>query len=139
MKGWCSPSGPWLTNRNAPFGRRSISQTASGEPLGSHHWATCSAFVQASKTILRGASKSRVMTISRSVGIVTFALLDLSTAVLLLSSRSPTAFLLLLQTAQVVVQTGELPFPEAPIRLQPLIDAPERRGDERAGTPLRIA
>src|ERR1700730_2867184 len=110
-------SGARWTQRKAPFGRRSISQMASGTPLGSHQCATCSAFVQASKTTVRGASKVRVMTISRSDGIVTLALPHLPIVGFCLSSRAPTAFLLLLQLAQVVVQTGELLLPEAPIRL----------------------
>ena len=42
-------------------------------------------------------------------------------------------------STQVAVQTGELLLPELPVRLQPVIDAPERRRDERTGTALRIA
>src|SRR5262249_55125336 len=119
--------------------RRSISQTASGAPLGSHHRATCSAFVQASKTTVRGASNARVMTISRADWVATVADLRSLIAAVWLSSFAPTVFLLLLQPTQVVVQTGEPLVPQASIRLQPLVDAPERCRDERAGTPLRIA
>src|SRR4051794_23161834 len=79
------------------------------------------------------------MTISRSDGILTFALPDLPIPDLPLSARAPTAFPLLLQLTQVAVQADELLLPVASIRLHPHVDAPERRGDKRAGTPLRLA
>src|SRR5580692_8691256 len=79
------------------------------------------------------------MTISRSEGIVTLAVLVFSMADVCLSPRASTSFLVLLQIAEVVIQTGELLLPEPPIRLQPVIDALEWCRDERAGTPLRIA
>src|SRR5260370_5069827 len=132
VKGCLSPSGPWCTKRNVPLGRRSISQTASGLPLGSHHCATCSAFVQASKTTVRGASNARVMTISRSDGVVTLAVFSLV-------FRASTACLLLFPVKQVIVEAGELLFPEAPIPLQPLLQPVAPCGDERARAPLRAA
>src|ERR1700732_4638733 len=99
-----SPLGPRLTQRKAPFGRRSISQTASGTPLGSHQYATCSLLVQASKTTARGASKIRVITISRSVGVVMFTAPMYFNSDLSLPLRASTRFLLLLHLFQVVVQ-----------------------------------
>src|SRR6266849_6210523 len=133
----CSdPSGPRLTHRNAPFGRRSISHTESGAPLGSHHCVTCSAFVQASKTTVRGASKVRAMTMWRSEGVVTFALPVCSIADLSLSLRAFTSFLLLPQFTQVAVEAGESLLPEASIGLHPFRDVLERERDKRARTPL---
>src|ERR1700682_6089078 len=90
------PSGARWTHRKAPFGRGSISQTASGTPLGSHQCATCSALVQASKTMLRGASKMRVITISRSDGVVTLNVPVFLMGDLFSSLRASTFVLLLL-------------------------------------------
>src|SRR5580704_10230737 len=133
------PSGARWTHRKAPFGRRSISQTASGTPLGSHQCATCSALVQASKTTARGASKMRVITISRSVGVVIFTVPMFFTGDLSLSPRASTCFLLLLHHFQVVVQACKFLLPEAAKGFKPLSDLLEWDGHERARTPLRIA
>src|SRR5882724_8057615 len=125
------PSGARWTHRNAPFGRRSISQTASGTPLGSHQCATCSALVQASKTILRDASKMRVITISRSVGVVTLNVPVFFMGDLFSSLRASTFFLLLLHLFQVVVQAGKFSFPETAKRLNEVSDILERNRNER--------
>src|ERR1700675_362036 len=133
------PSGARWTQRKAPFGRRSISQTASGRPLGSHQCATCSALVQASKTTARGASKMRVITIWRSVGVVIFAAPMFFTGGLSLSLRASTCFLLLLHLFQVVVQAGKFLLPESAKGFKPLSDILEWDHHERARTPLCIA
>src|SRR5258707_15236823 len=133
------PSGARWTQRKAPFGRRSISQTASGTPLGSHQWATCSALVQASKTTARGASKMRAITISRSVGVAIFTVAMFFTGDLCLSLGASTCFLLLLHRFQVVVQAGKFPLPEAAKGLKPVGNILQRNCHERARTPLRIA
>src|SRR5215813_2567779 len=93
--------------RKAPPGRRSISQTASGTPLGSHQCATCSALVQASKTRARGASKSRVITIWQSLGVVIVTGPIVFTGPISLSPLLSTRFLLLLHLFQVPVQAGK--------------------------------
>src|SRR6516162_856801 len=137
---WPSPpSGARFTKRKTPFGRRSISQTASGTPLGSHQWATCSALVQASKTSARGASKSRVITIWRSPGVVIVTDPMLFTAAVCLSPVPSTCFLLLLHIFQVPVQAGKFLLPEVAKRLNPVGNIPKRDGHECARTPLRIA
>src|SRR5580704_12288420 len=133
------PSGARWTQRKAPFGRRSISQTASGAPLGSHQCLTCSALVQASKTTARGASKIRVITISQSVGVVTSNLPMFFRADLTLWLRASTFFLLLLHRFQVVVQASKFLLPEAPIGLHPVSDILERNGHERARAALSSA
>src|SRR5580704_8925517 len=133
------PSAPPWTHRNGPFGRRSMSQTESGTPLGSHQCMTCSALVQASNTILRGASKMRVITISRSVGVVTLNLPVFFRGDLFSSLRAPTFFLLLLHLFQVIVQAFKFAFPEAAKGLDPVSDILERNRNEGARTPLRIA
>src|SRR5467141_809263 len=133
------PSGARWTQRKAPFGRRSISQTASDTPLGSHQCATCSALVQASKTTVRGASKMRVITMSRSVGVVIFTVPMFFTGDLSLSLPASTCFLLLLHLFQVAVQAGKFLLPEAAKGFKPLSDILGRDGHERARTPLCIA
>src|SRR5215467_3367083 len=106
------PSGARLTQRKAPLGRRSISQTASGTPLGSHQRATCSALVHASKT--------RVTTIWRSPGVVIVTGPMLLTGGVCLSLLPPTCFLLLLHFFQVPVQAGKSLLPEAAKGLNPV-------------------
>jgi len=70
-----SPSGPRCTIRHAPPGRKSTSQLATSCFLGPHQFDRCSHEVWASNTRSRGASKTRVMTISRSDGVVTVSAL----------------------------------------------------------------
>src|SRR5439155_874994 len=89
----------------------------------------CSQEVCASNTRSRGASKIRVMTISRSDGVVTVSLLlSLSPIALLLSST--------LELLQVLVQSVVALFPEPPVRRGPLRDLPERTSLEPGGPPL---
>src|ERR1700731_5246823 len=65
------PPGPRNTERHAPPPLRSISHTASDQPRGPNQRLNSSGLVKASKTRRRGASKTRVITTSRSVGVVT--------------------------------------------------------------------
>src|SRR5258706_16002180 len=65
------PSGPRNTQRHAPPTFRSASQTTSDQPLGPNQRLSSSGLVNASKTSRRGASKTRVITTSRSVGVET--------------------------------------------------------------------
>src|SRR5579864_645607 len=133
------PSGARFTQRKAPFGRKSISQTASGTPLGSHQCATCSALVQASKTTARGASKSRFITIWLSPGVVIVTGPMLSNGAVSLSPLPSTCFLLLLHPLQVPVQAGKPLLPRAPKGLDPVRNILKWDSHECAGTPLRIA
>src|SRR5215472_9961470 len=127
---WPSPpSGARFTKRKAPFGRRSISQTASGTPLGSHQWATCSALVQASKTSARGASKSRVTTIWWLPGVVTVTAPKLFTGTVSVSVFLSTCFLLLLHLFQVAVQADKFLLPETAKGSNPFGNIPERDRD----------
>src|SRR5258708_34972154 len=110
------PSGPRRTKRQAPPGRKSISQTASVQPCGPSQRTRCSGWVIASKTRRRGASKTRVMTISRSVGVVTVRaelVLALLAGMLLLLLFQ----FLLFQLVQIVVQTIEALLPETAVVL----------------------
>src|SRR6266478_9698601 len=66
------PPGPRNTERQAPPTFRSISQTTNDQPRGPNQRLNSSGLVKASKIRRRGASKTRVITTSRSVGVVTF-------------------------------------------------------------------
>src|SRR5204863_8191011 len=95
--------------------------------------ATICGSVHALKTISRGALKTRVMT--RSCASSRAALL-----LFLFSLLLPAMFLLLvLQLAQVFVQSVEALLPEFPVFLHPLGDLFEPGRLEPAGTPLRVA
>src|SRR5215471_2711220 len=118
------PSGERFTHRKAPPGRRSISQTASGTPLGSHQRATCSALVQASKTSARGASNSRATTIWRSPGVVIVIGPKLLSRAGSVSPLPSMCLLLVLHLVQVLVQAGKFLFPEAAKRSDPVVNIP---------------
>src|SRR5213592_1566671 len=91
----------------------------------------CSHDVWASNTRSRGASKTRVMTISRSVGVVTVSwLLPLAPIALLLSSS--------LELLQVLVQPVVALLPEAAVPLGPLGDLLQRSCLEPGGPPLPL-
>src|SRR6266508_4128900 len=91
----------------------------------------CSHEVCASNTRSRGASKIRVMTISRSDGVVTVSLLlPLPPIALLLSST--------LELLQVLVQPVVALLPEPAVRGGPLRHVPERTGLEPGGPPLPL-
>src|SRR4051812_31246801 len=92
----------------------------------------CSGLCMTSKTRSRGASKSRVMRISRSEGVVT-------AKVLLLATSAGMAFLLLLDVLEVSVEAVEASFPDDAIAFGPLRDVLERSGLDAAGSPLGVA
>src|SRR3989442_10456780 len=105
-----SPSGPRCTIRHAPPGRKSISQLTTSYFLGPHQCDMCSQEVCASNTRSRGASKTRVMTISRSDGVVTVSwLLPLAPIAILLSS--------VLELLQVLVQPVVALLPQTAVPL----------------------
>src|SRR5271154_66068 len=64
--GYFVPSGPRMTCFHTPPTRKSIFSIVVVKPRGPHQFTTCLGFVIASQTSSRGASNSRVMTISRS-------------------------------------------------------------------------
>ena len=112
-----------------------------------------SGLVQASKTRLRGASKVRVMAISRSEGVVTcnfpafFAVLFELFAVsftFCFIGRSPlslsglTSFLLGLQLFEQGVEALVIALPELAVALQPLGCFRERLRLELSRPPLRV-
>src|ERR687892_1622611 len=127
---YSSPSGPRWTTRHEPPGRKSMSQSTTSYFRGPHQFFMCSHELCASNTRSRGASKTRVMTISRSDGVVTSSLLPLPPIVLLLPSS--------LELLQVLVQPPVPLLPEPAEPLRPLGDLPERPGLEPGGPPLPV-
>src|SRR5882724_1431481 len=102
------------------------------QPSGpSIHLVTCSGFVQQSNTSARGASTTRVTTISRSEGVAKVVAPTLSAVVIVV--------LLVLKVVEVVVEAFVAGVPEAAVALGPLRDLLERRRLEPAGAPLRLA
>src|SRR5512134_1551634 len=93
------------------------------------HFGTRAGLVNASKTRCRGASTTRVMTISRSLG-VAYVVTPVLAVV--------TIGVLPLELFEVVVQPGVARIPESPEFRGPFHHFPERRGVEGAGTPLRL-
>src|SRR6266540_202481 len=126
-----SPSELRCTIRQPPPGRKSRSHFAISYFLGPHQCDMCSHDVCASNTRSRGASKTRVMTISRSDGVVIVSLLlPLPPIALLLSSR--------LELLQVLLQPVVALLPEAAVPLGPLGDLLEWPRLEPGGPPLPL-
>src|SRR5437660_12210294 len=96
----------------------------------------CSHELCASNTRSRGASNTRVVTISRSDGVVTVSLLPLPPIALLPSSSSSSSSSL--EFLQVLVQPVVALLPEAPIPLGPVRDLFERPRLEPGGPPLPL-
>src|SRR5919106_3005943 len=116
---YSSPSGPRWTTRHEPPGRKSMSQSTTSYFRGPHQFDMCSHELCASNTRSRGASKARVMTISRSDGVVTVStLLPLLPIALLLSSS--------LELVQVLVEPFVALLPEPTVPLGPLRDLLQR-------------
>src|SRR6185503_6615116 len=95
------------------------------------HFVMCSAFVQQSNTNSRGASTTRVTSISVSDGVAKLVVPVLWAVVIVV--------LLLLQVLEVVVEPFVARIPEAAVVLGPLGDLLERRRLEPARSPLRFA
>src|SRR2546421_11740892 len=91
----------------------------------------CSHEVCASNTRSRGASMSRVITISRSVGVATVRVLPLAAIVLLLSPS--------LELLQVLVEPVVALLPEPAVPLDPLGGLLQRAGLELGRPELPIA
>src|SRR5260370_32997261 len=115
--------------RKPPPGRMSALSVVVVKPRGAPcQCCRCSAFVHASKTSSRGASKRRVIT--SSCALEDSLVLALLAAMFLLF---PYFFL---HFAQIIVQTIETPGPEPPIVLHPIGNVPQRARREAPGPPL---
>src|SRR5262249_20909881 len=110
------PPSATMTYRQAPPGRRSISQTVISPRFACHQRRTSSGLVQALKTSSFGASNSRVIRICSSVGSVTVAL-----RVTVMSF-----VLLVFEFVQHGIELLEALAPRALVVLDPVVDRLER-------------
>src|SRR5688572_33148828 len=117
-----------------PPGRASTSQSTISAPCGPNQREKCSAWVHTSNTSSRGASKTRVNTISSSTALASALLFR--TAIPLLLERY--FFALFLQPTQIRVETIEARLPEATISGGPSCDLAQRSGLELTRPPLRL-
>src|ERR1700733_2733829 len=129
---------PWRhTKRAAPPTRRSISQTARRQSSGPYNQRlTRSGLVQASKTRCRGASKTRVIAISRSLGVVTFNVPLFFIAALPLCAS--TFFLPCLKLFKHAIESLEIAFPNSPISFNPHFEFLQRRRPQCVDPALRV-
>src|SRR5947209_4702066 len=109
-----------MTKLHLPPGRTSICPMLVRKPLGPHQLTRCLGSVQASKTRARGASRSRVVEISRSLVAVT-------------------VLLLVLKFLEVEVEAVEPLFPDLAVMEDPIVDLLERLCLQLAGPELRVA
>src|SRR5271170_6827040 len=129
---------PWLqTKRRPPPGFRFILQTArrqSSVPYNQRF--TSSGLVQASKTRWRGASKTRIIATSRSLGVVTFKV-----PLFFIGALPPCAstfFLLCFKFLQHAIEALEIAFPNASVPFDPDFELLQRRGAQCINPALRI-
>src|SRR6266849_6140898 len=99
------------------------------KPFGPHHCAMCFGSVHAFHTRSRGASKTRVAVISRSVVLL---------STLFLTAVAAMSLLLVFQFGQIGIQPIKAVFPEAAIVLDPIGNVLQRLGVEPARPPLRL-
>src|SRR5271155_1571079 len=131
------PSSWHHTKRAAPPTRRSISQTARRQSSGPYNQRlTSSGLVQASNTRCRGASKTRVIVTSRSLGVVTFSVPLFFIGAL--PHCASTFFLLRFQLLQHAIQPLEIGFPNAPVSFDPHFQLFQWRRAQRINPALRV-
>src|SRR5262249_13128370 len=126
---------PRMQHRQLPPARASPSQCEISKPWGADQWRRCSGSIQAWKTRLRGASKTRMMTSS--------SLLERVRDSLLRSAAMPIVLLLVmpgpvrpgLERFQVLVEAVQPLFPVTAVPLPPLPHLLLRRPPDPAGTP----
>src|SRR5690625_3260144 len=126
---YSAPSGLLSTNRQRPPGRASATSIRVSVSSRPHQRAMESGSVMAAKTASRGASNVRVMTMSWRPGSAT----TFKWLMVLFSLGA------VLEPEQFLVQAGEAALPLLPVTADPVGDLLQRRGLERAGTPLRGA
>src|SRR5580658_667988 len=129
---------PWLqTKRRPPPGFRFILQTVSRQSSSPYNQCfTSSGLVQASNTRCRGASKTRIIATSRSLGVVTFKVPLFFIGALPLCAS--TFFLLRFKFFQHSVQPLEIGFPNAPVSFDPDFQLFQRRRAQRVDSALGI-
>src|SRR5215510_852533 len=127
-----------MQKRYLPPTRRSTLQAGEVNSLGPHQRIKCSGSVQAFHTSSRGASKTRVMTISRPADLLS-ELSFFAAILFLLGFRLSVLRLAFLQLAKILVQTVEALLPVATITPHPIGDLLEGTRRDPAGPPLSVA
>src|SRR5262249_5977963 len=127
-----------MQKRYLPPTRRSILQEGDVKYFGPHQRIKCSGSVHAFQTNSRGASKTRVMTSSRS-GDFAEGSFFLAAMLFLLGFRLSVLRLAFLQLAQIFVKASEV-FSPGPAMPPPPARAPlESPRRDPAGPPLGVA
>src|SRR5277367_6319182 len=129
---------PWLqTKRRPPPGFRFILQTVSRQSSSPYNQRfTSSGLVQASNTRCRGASKTRIIATSRSLGVVTCKVPLFFIGALPLCAS--TFFLLRFKFLQHAIEALEIAFPNASVPFDPDFELLQRRGAQCINAALRI-
>src|SRR5262249_55467262 len=142
---WSRASGPCMTKRQTPPGRKSNLEVVVVKPNGPHHCARCFGLVQAEKTSARGASNSRVPMIdrgsrSRSTRLVA-AIFSVLRAWLVMATLLNTLLVRIfrLQLLQIGIQPIETLVEKTPVMIEPVVDVLEHARLDPARPPLRLA
>src|ERR1700680_3699110 len=104
----------------------------------SNHCLTSSGLAKASKTRRRGASKTRVSTISRSPRAASFKVWAFCIGDSFLPLCASTFFLLCLQLAEQGVQALKIRLPKTAVPLQPNVKLVKRRGPQGVDAALSV-
>src|SRR6185503_16532067 len=112
-----------MTKRHTPPGRKSKALVVVVKPSGPHHCARCFGSDHMSNTSARGASSTRMPTITAGSG--PRSMLSLWATLLLRAG-----FVLGLQLLQVGFQAIQPLVPEPAIALQPIVDGPQPVGGD---------
>src|SRR5262245_14987729 len=136
---WYTPRNPYTlssslwVNRHRPPGRTSIWSTTVSSRRGPHHLGTRSGSVIALNTTSRGASKTRVMTMSCRPGSITN-----SVSLMVCSSLDVVDVLDVLDAPDFLVEPVKPVARDIPIALDPVRSDPEGCDLQAAGPPLRV-
>src|SRR6266581_4728060 len=125
-----------MTKRHTPPGLKSNALVVVRKPSGPHHCARCCGSVHTDQTRSRGASSSRVPTIT--FGSESRSMLFVAATFLLLLFRGLPFRRSGLQRTEVVLQAIQPLLPEPAVFLKPVVDALQRVEFDPAWPPLRL-
>src|SRR5882724_6704785 len=125
-----------MTKRHTPPGLKSNALVVVRKPSGPHHFPRCFGSVHTDQTNSRGASSSRVPTIT--FGSESRSMLFVAATFLFLLLRGFAFQRSGLQRAEVVLQAIQPLLPKPAIFLEPIVHALQRVQLEPAGPPLRL-
>src|SRR4051812_9830060 len=126
-----------MTKRQTPPALKSNALVVVRKPFGPHHCERCFGSVHTDQTSSRGASSSRVPTIT--FGSESRSMLLVAATFLLLLLRGFPFRRSGLQGAEVILQAIQPLLPEPAVFLKPVVDALQRVQLDPAWPPLRLA